>query len=206
MPNAYGQILLQQIKEQRQQRLRQRAEERGLPPPPDEPVGPSPNTSLVTATGNRTSQKDLSNSGLSSAYNVAFSAAGSSEQTLATEGTREACCPEARAAAAGVPAPRQPMLPDAEAATAIQSLLSLAPLLTRQPPQATAPLGVLPAACVQSVVPATLLGQQPLLVQPAAVVPSTLFPSNPQQALQQTQQFHGIQQPAAPIPVVGGST
>lgn len=33
MPNEYGQILLQQIEQRRQQKLRQRAEERGLPLP-----------------------------------------------------------------------------------------------------------------------------------------------------------------------------
>lgn len=39
MPNEYGKILLQQIEQQRRQRLRQRAEERGLPVPPDEHSG-----------------------------------------------------------------------------------------------------------------------------------------------------------------------
>ncbi|KAL8275092.1 hypothetical protein Esti_000971 [Eimeria stiedai] len=205
MLNAYGQILLQQIKEQRQQRLRQRAEERGLPPPPDEPAGVSTNAPLVAAATNRTHLKDNNSSRLSSAYNVAFSAHGDSEQTLATESTREAC-PDACAAATGAPAPQQPMLQNAEAASALQSLFSVAPLLYRQPPQATAPLGVLPAACVPSMVPATLLGQQPLLLQPTAVVPSSLFPSNAQQVLQQTQQCGGFQQAAAPMRAVGDSS
>lgn len=39
MPNEYGKILLQQIEQQRRQKLRQRAEERGLPVPPDEHPG-----------------------------------------------------------------------------------------------------------------------------------------------------------------------
>ncbi|KAL8455674.1 hypothetical protein Emag_000496 [Eimeria magna] len=203
MPNAYGQVLLQQIKEQRQQRLRQRAEERGLPPPPDEPAGLSPNASLVAATANKTHLQDNSRNGLSSAYNVASNGHGNSEQRLATESkqigcekkrwsdfsvaiaqcTREACCPDASGAATGASAPQHPMLHSAEAANALHSLLSLAPLLTRQPSQATAPLGVPPAACVPPMVPATLLGQQPLLLQPTAVIPSSLFSSNCQQGL-----------------------
>ncbi|KAL8452394.1 hypothetical protein Emed_001399 [Eimeria media] len=202
MPNAYGQILLQQIKEQRQQRLRQRAEERGLPPPPDEPAGLSSNASLVAATPNRTHLNDSSSNGLSSAYNVAFSAPGNSEQRLANECTREACSADASTAATGASAPQQPMLPSAEAISALQALLSLAPLLTRQPPQSTAPLGIPPAACVPSMVPATLLGQQPLLLQPTAVIPSSFFPSNSQQVMQQTQQSDGMQQLAAPVQAV----
>lgn len=45
MPNEYGKILLQQIEQQRQQRERQRAEERGLPILPKErqrPVATKP--------------------------------------------------------------------------------------------------------------------------------------------------------------------
>lgn len=53
MPNEYGRILLQQIEQQRQQRLRQRAEERGLPIPPDEQIGSAASAPIRGARGGR---------------------------------------------------------------------------------------------------------------------------------------------------------
>lgn len=51
MPTEYGKILLQQIEQQKLQRLQQRAEERGLPIPPDVKVQPLQNCPAMHASG-----------------------------------------------------------------------------------------------------------------------------------------------------------
>ncbi|OEH75406.1 hypothetical protein cyc_03562 [Cyclospora cayetanensis] len=162
MLNEYGKILLQQIEQQRQQRLRQRAEERGLPIPSEAQQGSvtaAPLTQVACA---------------SSEFVPPSGSRGSSEPPVKAQPEKANTVIQQAAAQHNV-----------DLANAMQSLINIAPLLVHRVPPQTAPTdGIIPTPCIPSVVSAPLMNQQPVILQPTALLHPSVYSMNPQQLQQ----------------------
>ncbi|CDJ49448.1 hypothetical protein, conserved [Eimeria brunetti] len=169
MPNEYGKILLQQIEQQKRQRLQQRAEERGIPIPPDEQLRPSQNATARDG-GGWTAQ--TSTSSRSTGDPPQEAEVNHQEKNYAdalTEGKNSSSLQ------------RKAMQESVDLTSALQSLAALAPLIARQPPYYAPHSEGISTGNIPSIVPAPLIHQQPLLLQPTALVHPPLYPLGSQQ-------------------------